>query len=59
MHAQDVSGGSPVMVAGTDVPLWGMEIDPDESTKRFRASSAADKGQVRHVAKALTYPFGP
>ena len=37
------------MVAGTDVPLWGMEIDPDESTKRFRASSAADKGQVRHV----------
>ena len=49
-RVQDVSGGSPVMVAGTDVPLWGMEIDPDESTKRFRASSAADKGQVSPAA---------
>ena len=38
------------MVAGTNVPLWGMEIDPDESTKRFRASSAADKGQVSPAA---------
>ena len=37
---QDVSGGKPVMVAGTDVPLWGLEIDTEEATQRFRASSS-------------------
>lgn len=25
---QDVSGGSPVAVEGTELPIWGMEIDP-------------------------------
>ena len=42
------------MVAGTDAPLWGMEIDPDESTKRFRASSAADQGQVSQQITPLS-----
>ena len=28
--SQDVSGGKPVMLQGTDLPLWGLEIDPDE-----------------------------
>ncbi len=26
---QDVSGGSPVAVQGTGLPIWGMEIDPE------------------------------
>jgi hypothetical protein len=30
-----VSGGKPVLVAGTDLPLWGMEIDPEEGKREF------------------------
>ena len=35
------------MIAGTDLPLWGLEIDSDEAAQRFRASSAADSGKAR------------
>ena len=28
---QDVSGGKPVMLAGTDLPLWGMEVDVERA----------------------------
>ena len=42
---QDVSGGKPVAVEGTDLPLWGMEIDPDEAKEEFRASLASDGGE--------------
>lgn len=31
---QDVSGGKPVMLQGTDLPLWGLEIDPEEVSHR-------------------------
>eukprot|EP00195_Chlamydomonas_chlamydogama_P005384 CAMPEP_0202890670 /NCGR_PEP_ID=MMETSP1392-20130828/997_1 /ASSEMBLY_ACC=CAM_ASM_000868 /TAXON_ID=225041 /ORGANISM="Chlamydomonas chlamydogama, Strain SAG 11-48b" /LENGTH=714 /DNA_ID=CAMNT_0049574285 /DNA_START=142 /DNA_END=2286 /DNA_ORIENTATION=- len=34
--AQDVSGGKPVPIEGTDLPLWGMEIDPEEAKEEFR-----------------------
>lgn len=37
--AQDVSGGKPVPVQGTDLPLWGMEIDPEEAKEEFRVYS--------------------
>lgn len=42
---QDVSGGKPVPVEGTDLPLWGMEIDPEEAKEEFRASLAVDGGE--------------
>ena len=46
---QDVSGGSPVPVEGTDLPVWGMEIDADEARRRFRASSADGKSKSNKV----------
>ncbi|GIM05812.1 hypothetical protein Vretimale_10202 [Volvox reticuliferus] len=33
--AQDVSGGRPVLLQGTDLPLWGLEIDPEEAKREF------------------------
>ena len=44
-EVQDVSGGKPVPVEGTDLPLWGMEIDPEEAKEEFRASLAVDGGE--------------
>ena len=41
---QDVSGGKPVAVEGTDLPLWGMEVDPEEAKDELRASMAKDDG---------------
>jgi arsenite/tail-anchored protein-transporting ATPase len=38
---QDVSGGEPVPVEGTDLPLWGMEIDAEAGTREFLSASAA------------------
>ena len=46
MPLQSLQGGSPVMIAGTDLPLWGMEIDPEKAKASFRASAAADNGKV-------------
>ncbi|KAK9815912.1 hypothetical protein WJX72_011818 [[Myrmecia] bisecta] len=43
--AQDVSGGKPVALQGTDAPLWGMEINPEEATADFRAFTARDGGK--------------
>jgi arsenite/tail-anchored protein-transporting ATPase len=34
--AQDVSGGAPVRVQGTEAPLWGMEIDPEKARQELR-----------------------
>ena len=44
---QDVSGGKPVPVEGTALPLWGLEIDPDRARDDFRAFNARDDGKVR------------
>ncbi len=41
---QDVSGGAPVMLGGYDLPLWGMEVDPDAARAEFRAANAQDEG---------------
>lgn len=43
---QDVSGGQPVPVEGTALPLWGLEIDPDRAKDEFRAFNARDDGKV-------------
>ena len=45
--SQDVSGGKPVLVEGTDIPLWGLEIDPEESKEEFSAFNATKTGRVR------------
>lgn len=47
---QDVSGGKPVPVEGTALPLWGLEIDPDRAKEDFRAFNARDDGKVGHIA---------
>ena len=31
-------------VEGTDLPLWGMEVDPEQAKEEFRASMAKDSG---------------
>ena len=43
---QDVSGGQPVPVEGTALPLWGLEIDPDRAKEDFKAFNARDDGKV-------------
>jgi arsenite/tail-anchored protein-transporting ATPase len=53
---QDVSGGAPVLVAGTDLPLWGMEIDPDKEKEKFRAYAAGAEG--RAAAEEVMGGFG-
>ena len=49
-ETQDVSGGKPVPVEGTELPLWGMEIDPEKARDAFRAFAGRDSGQA-----CLTY----
>ena len=46
---QDLSGGAPVPIEGTELPLWAMEIDTEKATADFRASSKAGKGKVQPV----------
>ena len=41
---QDVSGGKPVPVEGTDLPLWGLEIDPDAARLEWSAAASRDGG---------------
>jgi len=42
-----VSGGEPVAVEGTELPLWGLEIDPERARDAFRAFAGKDNGQAR------------
>ena len=43
--AQDVSGGAPVPVEGTDLPLWGLEVDPDSASASLKAGAAKNDGK--------------
>jgi len=43
---QDVSGGEPVQLEGTDLPVWGMEIDADDARRTFQAVSPGEGGKV-------------
>jgi hypothetical protein len=42
---QDVSGGKPVLVEGTDGLLWGMEIDVEAAKAELREISSKDEGK--------------
>ncbi|PSC69048.1 arsenical pump-driving ATPase [Micractinium conductrix] len=53
--AQDLAGGVPVLIEGTDLPLWGMEIDPEQEKAKFKAWSA---GQGKQEAKDFMGGFG-
>eukprot|EP00899_Mesostigma_viride_P014155 jgi/Mesvir1/22740/Mv24107-RA.1 len=44
--AQDVSGGEPVSVEGTDLPLWGLEINPDDAKDEFREFAGTDPKNI-------------
>ena len=50
--AQDVSGGEPVLVEGTDLPLWGMEIDTEREKAKFREYTSSGAGK-RDMADAV------
>lgn len=40
-----------MQLEGTDLPVWGMEIDPDKAKQQFRSYSASDKGsKVRRLS---------
>lgn len=41
---QDVSGGLPVRLQGTDRPLWGMQIDPEKAREELRELARGDGG---------------
>ncbi len=44
---QDVSGGNPVKLQGTDLPLYGMEIDVAGAAEEIRSiGKDSDGGQV-------------
>jgi hypothetical protein len=50
---QRLPGGKPVPIEGTDLPIWGMEIDPDRATaefKEFAATGGRAKVEVRPCA---------
>lgn len=46
-----MSGGKPVAVEGTDLPLWGMEIDADEAAAEWRLDSANKNTGMRDAAR--------
>lgn len=43
------------MVEGTEIPLWGMEVDPEKAQQDFRASSAKDGGKVGVCSKKVIF----
>ena len=42
---QDVSGGKPVVVEGTDGMLWGMEVDVEAAKAELREIAKKDEGK--------------
>lgn len=61
---QNIGGGQPVQIQGTDLPLWGMEINADEARQRFRASSQKGKSSDVSCSQILGHeqsyvPFKP
>jgi hypothetical protein len=48
---QLLPGGVPVPIEGTDLPIWGMEIDPDKAAADFKVfASTAGKDKVKVCA---------
>ncbi len=52
---QDLSGGEPVLLAGTDLPLWGMEIDPEKAREEFKVYAG---GKGKQEAAEFAGGFG-
>mmetsp|Transcript_4879 Transcript_4879/g.13611 ORF Transcript_4879/g.13611 Transcript_4879/m.13611 type:complete len:760 (+) Transcript_4879:198-2477(+) len=44
---QDIGGGKPVQIEGTDFDLWGMEVDVDAATDEFRSQAKTAEGQQK------------
>ena len=44
---QDLSGGRPVPVEGTSLPLWGMEIDPEQAKEELRREWEKEETQQK------------
>ena len=42
--SQDISGGLPVPLKDTELPVWAMEIDPEEAREELRRLAAQDGG---------------
>jgi arsenite/tail-anchored protein-transporting ATPase len=44
---QDLSGGKPVRITSPmgDIPLWGMQIDPEQARQELRDVMADDGGK--------------
>lgn len=42
--AQDVSGGKPVRVQGTEAPLWALEIEPEQARQELRELAQGEGG---------------
>lgn len=55
--AQDVSGGKPVLLQGTDLPLWGLEIDPEEAKREFFAEREGEDGSTGPSAASQVTDF--
>lgn len=43
--AQSVAGGKPVALSDTDLPIWGMEVEPEEARAELREMAAGDGGK--------------
>ena len=53
---QKLPGGAPVAIEGTDLPIWGMEIDPDQVTESFKAFAATGGKEKVKVRRRLRNP---
>ena len=42
---QNLVGSRPVPIEGTDLPLWGMEIDPEEARREFEEFASSERGE--------------
>eukprot|EP00898_Chlorokybus_atmophyticus_P003289 jgi/Chlat1/3961/Chrsp26S08870 len=49
-HKNDVSGGKPVPLEGTDLPVWALEVDPDLAKEEFRTMTGAGPNAGKGVS---------
>ena len=42
-------------IEGTDLPIWGMEIDADEARRRFKSSSADGKSSKASIQRPILF----
>jgi hypothetical protein len=54
--AQDLSGGKPMPLEGTDLPLWGMEIDPEEAKAELKVRMHASMPAPQLTGSCISAP---